>query len=68
MKVTYLLSTIECTISNAASAEKSHHYHTSCVRMLTKYESNLHAEQKFTQLEVEVASGEKKKLFINHTP
>ena len=59
MKVTYRLN----KSSHSSKWKKEQPFilnRTSCVRMLTKCESNLPAEHKFTQLEVEVASGEKK--------
>ena len=60
MKVTYLLNTSECTSSHSSKWRKEQSFilsHTSSVRMLYKYESNLPPEHKimhkFTQQQVE---------------
>ena len=49
MKVTYSLSTSECMSSHSSKLKKEKSFNLdcrSCVRMLTKYESNLLAEHK----------------------
>ena len=49
MKVTYHLSTIECMRSHSSKWREEHPFilnHTSCIRVLIKYESNLHPEDK----------------------
>ena len=60
IKVTYFLSTSECMSSRSSKWRKEQSFilnHASCVRMWTKYESNLLPEHKwmheFTQQEVE---------------
>ena len=60
MKVTYLLSTSECTSLHNSKWRKEQPFilnHTSCVRMLSKYENKLPAEDKWmhqlTQQQVE---------------
>ena len=60
MKVTYHLSTSECTSSHSSKWREELSFilnHPSCVRMLTKHESNLPSEHKWmhevTQKQVE---------------
>ena len=62
MKATYILSTSECTSSHSSKWRKEQPFInlTSCVKMLTKYESNLHTEYMQVNAQVHTAaSGEK---------
>ena len=73
MKVTYRLSTSECMSSHSTKWREEQAFiynHTSCVRMLTKYENNVLAA--WTKGNAEVNSHSRKwreeqAFIINHT-